>query len=429
VVNIGTTKTLKQRRNPHGFFFGPDMGGPFGDDFFRRFFGEPDDSRELKQQSLGSGFILSEDGYIATNNHVVEKADEITVTIGQDQEYRAKPVGSDPKTDVALIKIEPKEKLPTLTLGDSDQLQVGEIVVAIGNPFGLSHTVTQGIVSAKERTIGFGQYDNFIQTDASINPGNSGGPLLNLKAEVVGINTAIVATGQGIGFAIPINLAKNILTQLRDKGSVTRGWLGVYIQKVDPELAKSLGMKDKRGALVSGVQPKSPAEKVGIERGDVILAFNGREISDFDELPRLVAATPIGTKVKVDLLRDGKRLTVEPTIAELKGEPEEGPREESGKPTETDRLGISISNLTAEMRGQLELDADAKGVVVVKVLPGGPAADKGIQRGDLIVEINKQKVSSVSDYVKYTKLLKKGDTVLLLVKRGAGATLFIAFTI
>jgi serine protease Do len=263
VVNIGTTTTI-QRKSPFDFG-GPQGGGSpfedfFGDDLFKYFFGGPGgpegrtQPKEFKQASLGSGFIIHESGLIVTNNHVVDMADVITVTIGSDREYKAKIIGADPKTDVALIKIEATEKLEPLVLGDSDDLQVGEIVVAIGNPFGLSHTVTQGIVSAKERSIGFGPYDNFIQTDASINPGNSGGPLLNLNAEVVGINAAMQAQGQGIGFAIPINLAKNIITQLKENGSVTRGWLGVWIQKVDPELAKSFGLKDAQGALVSKVQ-------------------------------------------------------------------------------------------------------------------------------------------------------------------------------
>jgi serine protease Do len=361
----------------------------------------------------------------------VEKADEIKVTVGKDNEYIAKLVGSDPKTDVALLKVNAKEKLQTLSLGDSDQLQVGEIVVAIGNPFGLSHTVTQGIVSAKERAIGFGQYDNFIQTDASINPGNSGGPLLNLKGEVVGINAAIVASGQGIGFAIPINLAKNILMQIKDKGKVTRGWLGVYIQPVDKDLAKSLGLKERKGALVAKVQAGSPAEKVGIQRGDVIVRFGDREIGDFNELPLFVAQTPTGSKVKIELLRDGKTVTAEPMILELKAETEEaqGTEPEEEQPPKEDRLGLSVTNITPQVARQLQLEPGDKGVVVAGVVPSGAAAEKGIQRGDLIVEVNRHRVTNVDEYRKYTKSLKKGDTVLLLVKRGEGTTLFVAFTL
>ncbi|MFH1017987.1 MAG: Do family serine endopeptidase [Pseudomonadota bacterium] len=434
VVNISTTKTFKRARSPRPFFSQPEpFGDPFGGDFFRRFFGEMPDTPEYEQRSLGSGFVLTEDGYVATNNHVVEKADEIKVTIGKDQEYKATLVGADPKTDVALLKIKPKERLQTLALGDSDQLQVGEIVMAIGNPFGLSHTVTQGIVSAKERAIGFGQYDNFIQTDASINPGNSGGPLLNLKAEVVGINAAIVASGQGIGFAIPINLAKNILMQIKDTGKVTRGWLGVYIQQVDMDLAKSLGLKERRGALVSNVQSGSPAEQAGIKRGDVIVKFGEKEIADFNELPRFVAVTPIGTKVRVEILREGKKVVVEPTIKELKPEKEEaqaeGGGEDEAQPSKEDLLGLSVGNLTPQISRQLQLEPEVKGVFVANVKANAAAADKGIQRGDMIVEVNKHKVSDVDEYRKYTKSLKKGDTVLLLLRRGGGATLFVAFTL
>ncbi len=440
VVNIGTTQIIKQKRRPH-FLFGPE-GSPFeeffGDDLFRRFFGEPNigDAPDIKQQSLGSGFILTEQGLIVTNNHVVEKADEITVTIGNDQEYKAKLVGADPKTDVALIKVEPKEKLTPLALGDSDQLQVGEIVVAIGNPFGLSHTVTQGIVSAKERTIGFGPYDNFIQTDASINPGNSGGPLLNLKAEVIGINTAIVASsqGQGIGFAIPINLAKNIVVQLKEKGSVTRGWLGVIIQKVDPDLAKSLGLKDKRGALVSSVQKGSPAEKVGIRPRDVIVKVDDKEIRDFNELPRYIANLPVGKKVTIEILRDGKQMTVNPTIGELKPQAEERAtsqqeEEESTESQKPDRLGLRVKTLTDRDARRLGLDTDIEGVLVTGVDPSSPAGQKGIRVNDVIVELNKVKVENVETYRKLSKSLSKGDTILLLVKRGGDATVFVAFTL
>ncbi|MCB0326324.1 MAG: trypsin-like peptidase domain-containing protein, partial [Bdellovibrionales bacterium] len=274
VVNIGTTKILKQKQSPFGFGPSP-FEDFFGDDLFKHFFGNPrqqQEPQEFKQQSLGSGFIISEDGLIVTNNHVIDQADEIKVTIGKDKEFVAKVIGTDPKTDVALIKIDPKgEKLQALALGDSDDLEVGEIVVAIGNPFGLSHTVTQGIVSAKERAIGFGLYDNFIQTDASINPGNSGGPLFNLNAEVVGINTAIHASGQGIGFAIPINLARNILRQLEKNGEVVRGWMGVEMQNMDEDLAKALELEKPKGALIARILPGSPAEEAGIQRGDVVL--------------------------------------------------------------------------------------------------------------------------------------------------------------
>ncbi len=447
VVNIGTTKIIKGR-GPHQFFFGgpegqgPNGGSPFddffGDDLFRRFFGGPGQQEQrqpdMKQQSLGSGFVVNTDGFILTNNHVVEKADEITVTIGRDHEYKAKVIGTDPKTDLALIKVEPKEKLETLALGDSDKLEVGEIVVAIGNPFGLSHTVTQGIVSAKERTIGAGPYDNFIQTDASINPGNSGGPLLNLRAEVVGINTAIVASGQGIGFAIPINVAKLVADQLKTKGKVTRGWLGVLIQKVDPDLAKSLNLKDKRGALVSSVQEGSPAAKAGMKQGDVIVKFGDKEIIDFNELPRTVAMTNVGDKVRVEWIRDGKHMSAEVIIGELKAtaeseetSSEEG--EEEGAPSREDQLGLVVQNLTTQMAQKLKLPVGSTGVVVENVAQDKPAFEKGIRPGDVIVEVNRRKISGVSDYQKSLKSLQKGSSVLLLVRRGTEGTLFIAFTL
>jgi serine protease Do len=299
VVNISTTKTVKSGgfRSPFG------QGSPFdrnfgGEDFFERFFGDIP-QRQFKQKSLGSGFIISHDGYIFTNNHVVEQADKILVKLSDGKEYEAKVIGKDAKTDIALIKIKPSDNLPIVETGDSDKLRVGDWVIAIGNPFGLEQTVTAGIVSAKGRVIGAGPYDNFIQTDASINPGNSGGPLINLNGEVVGINTAIVASGQGIGFAIPINMARDVIPQLEKSGHVTRGWLGVGIQEVTPALAKSFGLKEEKGALVSQVSKGGPADKAGIEQGDVILEFDGKTIAEMKDLPRIVASTPVGRTVAV----------------------------------------------------------------------------------------------------------------------------------
>src|SRR3990167_818758 len=319
VVNINTTQVINPRE------FGPSMPfpgpGPWGErdpfqEFWERFFGEMP-HREFKQRSLGSGFIVSKDGYIITNNHVVEKATEIKVTIGDGKDYDAKVVGTDAKTDLALLKINPKDDLLGVALGDSDKLQVGDWVIAIGNPFGLEHTVTAGIVSAKGRVIGAGPYDNFIQTDASINPGNSGGPLFNLAGEVVGINTAIIASGQGIGFAIPINMAKDLLSQLEEKGKVTRGWLGVAVQDITPELAKSFNLPDEKGALISNVFPNSPAEKAGLKSGDIILSYNGKPIETAHALPILVAETPAKQTVPVDIWRNGRRQTVPVNVAEM----------------------------------------------------------------------------------------------------------------
>ncbi len=316
VVNISTETTVRIPGNPFRHFFGPDEEGPFGD-FFKRFFGDIPD-RELKQQSLGSGFIIDKDGYIITNNHVVEGADEIKVKLADKREFKARVVGRDPKTDLALIKISSIFKdLPTLPLGDSDKIRVGDWVLAIGNPFGLEHTVTQGIISATGRVIGSGPYDNFLQTDAPINPGNSGGPLINLKGEVIGINTAIIASGQGIGFAIPSNMAKTVITQLKEKGKVTRGWIGVSIQSMTPELAQSFGLKDTRGALVADIVPGGPADKAGLKRGDIIISFDGKEINEMSELPRIVAETPIGKTVNLKIIRNGKEKVLKITIAPL----------------------------------------------------------------------------------------------------------------
>lgn len=315
VVNISTTKTVRIPGSPFRHFFGPEEG-PFGD-FFRRFFGDIPD-RELKQQSLGSGFIIDKDGYIITNNHVVEDADEIKVKLADGREFDAKVIGRDPKTDLALIKISSIFKnLPTLSLGDSDAIRVGDWVLAIGNPFGLEHTVTQGIISASGRAIGAGPYDNFLQTDAPINPGNSGGPLINLKGEVIGINTAIVAGGQGIGFAIPINVAKSIVDQLKEKGKVTRGWIGVSVQTITPEIARAFNLKEQNGALVADVVPGGPADKSGIKRGDIIISLNGKDVDEMSDLPKIVADTPIGKTVDVRIIRDGKEIILKITVGEM----------------------------------------------------------------------------------------------------------------
>jgi serine protease Do len=412
VVNISTTQVVK--------FDHPQMRNPFGqqdpfDDFFNKFFGRM--PREQKRRSLGSGFIVSSDGYILTNNHVVEKADEVTVTLLDKEQFKAKVVGTDPKIDIALIKIDAKKKLPYVALGDSDKLEVGEWVVAIGNPFGLGHTVTAGIVSAKGRIIGSGPYDDFIQTDASINPGNSGGPLFNLKGEVVGINTAIIQGGQGIGFATPIQLAKSVLDQLKEKGKVTRGWLGVYIQPLTPETAENLGIPGRRGALVSDVTSGGPAEKAGIRSGDVIVGFDGKVIRDQHDLPQAVALTRPGKTVDVQLLREGKETTVPVTIAEMGGEP--------GKPAaapdlSTKNLGLTVRDITPEIAQRLELE-NTKGVVVTGVADGSPAEDAGFNEGDIIRAILRQDkrtlVTNVAEFSKLVKKFQSDKTILFLVER------------
>ncbi len=433
VVNISTSKIVKGNdMRGHPPIFGhprmPDKNSPPSpfDDFFDQFFqgpGQPD--RDRREQSLGSGFVIRSDGYVVTNNHVVEKADEIKVILSDESEYVAKVVGRDPRTDVALLKIESKKTLATVVLGDSDRVKVGEIVVAIGNPFGLSHTVTQGIVSAKERPIGFDSYDDFIQTDASINPGNSGGPLLNFQGEVVGINAAIIASGQGIGFAIPINLAKGILLQLKDKGKVVRGWLGVVIQKVTEDHAKALGLKERTGALVAEVQKDSPAAKAGMLAGDVVTKFDGKEIHEWRNLPISVANTPVGKSVVLEIIRDGKSKTISLTVGELKEKEVAKISEDEEK---NDALGLAVETLTPEAARSLGLEPKSEGVLVRDVDEGGAAAEKGIKKGDVIVEVNRKKISSALTYSQIVSKLKKGDSVLLLVKRGEG-TLFVAFSL
>ncbi len=429
VVNISTTQKVERRRRmpPLGPMPGPGPGpSPFGgedpfEEFFRRFFG--DRPPPGQQRSLGSGFSVSEDGYIITNHHVVGDADRITVRLSDKEEYDAKVVGTDEKTDIAVVKIEPKHPLHPVPLGSSSDLQVGDWVMAIGNPFGLDQTVTAGIVSAKGRVIGAGPYDDFIQTDASINPGNSGGPLLNLKGEVVGINSAIFSQSGGnigIGFAIPIDLAKAIVNQLKEKGKVTRGWLGVSIQSVTPELAKSFGLQEPTGALVAEVTKDSPAEKAGFERGDIITAFNDTSIKDSHELPALVARTPVGEKAQVTVLRGGKERTLTVTLGELTEQQARAERaEESGE-----SWGMTVANLSADAARRFQLDPNKKGVVVTELEPGSSAEVAGIQPGDVIEEVNRQPIESVEDFNKAMTDAKDKDTLLLLARRGNFTSFF-----
>jgi serine protease Do len=415
VVNISTTKVIKGGGRVFRHFSPPSRERDpfrdfFGEDFFERFFGDVP-QKDFVQRSLGSGFIIDREGHIITNNHVIEGATEIRVRILTDKEFPAEVIGRDPKTDLALIKIKSWKDLPVVELGDSDKLEIGEWVMAIGNPFGLTQTVTVGIVSAKGRVIGSGPYDDFIQTDASINPGNSGGPLFNLKGEVVGINTAIVATGQGIGFAIPINAAKEILPQLQKKGKVTRGGIGVYVQKLTPDLAKSFKLDQSKGALVADVIPGSAAEAGGIQRGDIIIKFNGKEIDEMNELPRLVASTPVGKEVDVVVLREGKPLTLKLKVGELKDEPPPSTVEKTKM-----ELGMRVQEITPEMTRQLRL-SEPGGVVVTQVEPGSTADEAGIQRGDVIREINGQAIRKNSDYQAAMAKIKKEEIVRFLIKR------------
>ena len=418
VVNISFEKVVNdqaQGQSP----FGPD--DPMRD-FFDRYFGQQM-PREYKQRGLGTGFIIDKAGFILTNNHVVEDSDEIKVRLADDREFDAKIIGRDPMTDLALIQIDAKAPLAAIALGDSDKLEVGDWVVAIGNPFGLGNTVTAGIISAKYRQIGAGAYDNFIQTDASINPGNSGGPLLNTAGEAVGINSAIFSQSGGsvgIGFAIPINMARDLLPQLK-KGKVVRGWLGVMIQKITPDLKNTLKLKEDKGALVADVTAGGPAQKAGIHRGDVIVAFDGKEIKDSSELPYRVASTPVGKVVPVAILRKGQEKTIQVEIEELKADQtsDEGTQ---GK-QESTTLGMHLENLTPEIANALGL-SETKGVVVVEVETGGPASDAGIQPGDIILELDQEAVKGIKQFNKKINAHKPGETILLLINR-KGATVFL----
>ena len=376
---------------------------PFFDDFFGG--GQPQYRRD---KSLGSGFIISKDGYIVTNDHVVRDAETVQVKLSNDKVYDAKVVGGDQKSDIAVVKINASD-LPTAVLGDSDKLEVGQWAIAIGNPFGLDRTMTVGVISATGRSnMGIETYENFIQTDASINPGNSGGPLLNIYGEVVGINTAIVAAGQGIGFAIPANMAKPIFAQLIRKGNVSRGWMGVTIQPVTEELAKSFGLKQARGALINDIMKGSPAEKAGIRQGDVITVFNGADVKDPSHLQRLVAETGIGKPVKVNVFRDGRALELSLTLTSS----DMAPKQRSG-------TGGGESQGRADQFGLVVDDSEeGDGAVVVDVSKRGAAAEAGIRRGDVIVSVNRTRVADAADYQRAVRLARPGSTLTVLVQRG-----------
>ncbi len=411
VVNISTAKTIKSRVPS---FSGPRTPGgqELFEDFFERFFREGPKTR--KARSLGSGFVISEDGYILTNDHVVDGADEIMVKLSDGREFTGEVRGLDPKLDLALIKIDAGEDLPVAKLGDSDSIRVGEWVMAIGNPFGLEQTVTVGIVSAKGRVIGAGPYDNFIQTDASINPGNSGGPLFNMKGEVVGINTAIVAGGQGIGFAIPVKMAKQIIPQLRDDGHVTRGWLGVTVQAMNKELADSFGLESPHGALVTEVIEDSPAAKAGLKRGDVLLSYDGQPIKELNDLPRLVAATPVNKTIKVEIFREDKKRQVKIKIGKLdEGEVKHTSVDKSDSP-----LGLTVANVTPELSARYSLEGD-EGVLVTGIDPDGPIADANLRVGDLILEVDGKEIDNVTSFREVLKNKASGKVLRLLIQRKA----------
>ena len=401
VVNIST---VSKKKLVQPFF----ELSPFFDDFFEGGRMRPQYRRE---KSLGSGFIINSDGYIITNDHVVRDAESIQVKLSNEKLYDGKVVGSDQKTDIAVIKINAGQPLKPAVLGDSDKLQIGQWAIAIGNPFGLDRTVTVGVISATGRAnMGIETYEDFIQTDASINPGNSGGPLLNVYGEVIGINTAIVAAGQGIGFAIPVNMAKQVVAQLIKKGSVTRGWLGVSIQPVTDEIAGSFGLSRSQGALVSDIKSGSPAEKAGLRQGDIILRFAGKEIKDARQLQLVVADTAIGQNVAVEIFRDGKARNISVTLVNMDSASAVHPR--SAEP-QAGWFGMTVEELPENMR-----ISGLNGVFITAVDPEGMAAEAGIQRGDIIISVNQKKVAGLPDYAMAMKDAERKGSLAILVKRG-----------
>mgnify|MGYP003571043401 FL=1 len=435
VVNISTSQTLKTGV-PGGAVPGLPEGSPFNEffeDFLQR---QPGAQAPRKVQSLGSGFVIDPDGIIITNNHVIEQADEIKVNFSDGTTLAAEVLGSDPKTDVAVLKVKPDSALPFVKMGDSTKARVGDWVVAIGNPFGLGGTVTAGIISAINRDINAGPYDDFIQTDASINRGNSGGPLFNLEGEVIGVNTAIISPSGGsigIGFSVPSATAMPVIEQLKEYGETRRGWLGVRIQTVTDEIAESLGMDEAKGALVAEVTPGGPAEEAGIQAGDVILDFNGNDVPSMRDLPRIVADTKIGKEVETTVLRGGDKVTLDVTVgrleeAEAQAEGAKPDAEKSNEPTLT--LGLALGELNANSRRRFNLTDDVDGVLVTSVDPAGPAAEKGIRPGDVIVEVAQEKVKSPSDVVEQVKAeQEKGRRSVLLLVSTAGDLRFIAVRI
>lgn len=423
VVFIQVEKRLEGAQSPFGYNNPFDL---FGEEFFERFFGrrfpdqrrEPQRQREYRQQGQGSGFIVSKDGYILTNHHVVGEADRITVTLADNRELDAKLIGSDPKSDVAVIKIQ-GDDFPVLPVGDSERLAVGEWVIAIGNPFGLTHTMTVGVVSAKGRSrMGITDYEDFIQTDAAINPGNSGGPLLNLDGEVVGINTAIFSRSggyMGIGFAIPIQMATQIQKQLIETGKVIRGYLGVSIQDLTQDLAKSFGMDNTDGVLIAGVSPGTPAEEAGLKSGDVIVAFDGKDVSDTGQLRNLVAGTPVGTKVTVTVIRDKKRREITVKLSELPSH-----ALASADDSEVfEQLGFTVQDLTEELADQLGYEGQ-EGVIITEVQPGSEADRVGLRRGTLIRQVNRRDVRNTEDFMQALRDSDPSKQVLLLAQDRRG---------
>lgn len=440
VVNVSSTQTITAKNMPGA---GPEMpvfppGSPF-EQFFKDFMnrnrgqgGQPQPER--RAQSLGSGFIVDPTGYIVTNNHVIEGADEVSVTLQDNTTLKAKIVGRDESGDIALLKVDTGKPLPTVSFGDSSKSRVGDWVLAIGNPFGLGGTVTAGIVSARGRDIHQGQYDDFIQTDAAINRGNSGGPLFNMDGDVIGINTAIFSPSGGsigIGFSIPSNMAKLVVAQLKEYGHARRGWLGVKIQQVTPDIAESLGLKDAEGAMVAGVTDGGPADKAKIHSGDIILKFDGQDVKEMHNLPRIVADTDVGKDVPVILWRDGKEVTVNTTLAERPSDQQLAEAEatkapDAAQPTDVAGLGMKIAPIGQDTRDKYQLSDTQKGVVITDVSPNSAAADRGLKAGDVIMEVQQNSVNSPAEVQKQMEAAKKADRkfVLMLIQRD-GASQYV----
>ncbi|HUB43504.1 MAG TPA: DegQ family serine endoprotease [Acetobacteraceae bacterium] len=443
VVNVSSTQLVTAQNG--GPNLGPDLpmfppGSPF-EQFFKDFLnrnhqgqgqgqnGQPEPERRM--QSLGSGFIIDPSGLIVTNNHVIDGADEITVTLQDNTTLKATVVGRDETGDIALLRVKPDSPLPAVQFGDSSKARVGDWVLAIGNPFGLGGTVTAGIVSARGRNIHQGPYDDFIQTDAPINRGNSGGPLFDMDGQVIGMNTAIYSPSGGsigIGFSIPSDMVKNIVDQLKQYGHPRRGWLGVRIQQVTPDIAESLGMKKPTGAMVAGVNDGGPADKAQIHNGDVILKFNNQDVQDMHALPRIVADSEVGESVPVVLWRSGKEVTVQAKLAEKPDDTQQAaatqevPANKPPTPVDIAGLGVKLAPITPALKDKYQLNADQKGVVITDVSPKGPAADKGLKPGDVVVEVQQGEVGSVADVQKRIDAVKKENrkSVLLLIQRQDG---------
>ena len=416
VVNIATTqkpRPAEGRRGPQG---PPGYRGPF-EEFMERFFGE---QQQRERHNLGSGVIMDARGYILTNNHVIEQADQIEVRLADNRKFQATVIGKDSKTDLAVIRIDGATDLPVARLGDSDRIRTGEWAIAIGTPFGLTQTVTVGVISAVGRAdVGITTYEDFIQTDASINPGNSGGPLVNIAGEVIGINTAIISSGQGIGFAIPINMARQIATRLIDQGKIVRGWLGIGIQELSDELAAQFGVKPGDGVLVGNVMKGSPAEKAELKTGDIIQEFNGGKITGVRQLQRQVADSPTNSRITLKVLREKQPLTLTVTLGE---QPEDLSAAAEPRGTETvDRFGFSVQDITPELREQFKLPPTLAGVMVAGVEEGGAAARESIRPGDLILQANREPVKIVRDFARIVGQLRRGSNLLLLVQREGGS--------